>query len=70
MVWLYKGYIYQPTQMVESDNVKIYHEIYDSEHRSVHWEQIPKEFCNISPYREATQEEFESAVEKIIHNAR
>ena len=65
----YKGYLYNPYKDIESDNVKIFHEIYAPDGRLVHWEQIPREFYNISPYREATREEFESAVNKIIDHA-
>ena len=57
------GYTYSEEIMEEDDNRKIWHEIIDPEGQTV--DQLPSEFRNISPYRSATREEFESAVNDI-----
>jgi hypothetical protein len=61
----YRGYTYYQDIQEEDDNRKIFHEIVDPEGKRVQWGIIPQEFIQISPYRSATLEEFQKAVDEV-----
>ena len=66
----YRGVVYAPYLDVEEDNQKIFHELYaysaDGKPINVPWKYVPDWFLNISPYREATKDEFERAVDEML----
>lgn len=59
----YEEYTYQAEKDVDPDDrtTKIWHEIYKGNERM----KTPRWFANISPYREATQEEIKKAITEI-----
>jgi len=62
----YRGYTYVEDLQEEDDNRKIFHEIEREDGSRVEWSRIPQEFIQISPYRSATREEFERAVDHVF----
>lgn len=62
----YRGFEYYQDIQDEDDNRKIFHEIIGPDGEQLDWKIVPKWFGNISPYRSATREEFEQAVNEMI----
>jgi hypothetical protein len=62
----YRGYTYIEDIQEEDDNRKIFHEIQREDGSMVEWSRIPREFIQLSPYRSATKEQFEKAVDEVI----
>ena len=62
----YRGYTYAPEIDDDGDVRKIFHEIMRPNGSTVEWNQLPREFINISPYQYATREQFESAVDHVV----
>jgi len=61
----YRGYTYDVDIHEEDDNRKMWHMIIRPDGKEVPFEMLPSEFKNISPYRQATQTEFEKAVDEV-----
>lgn len=61
----YRGYTYAQEIDIEEDNRKIFHQIIRPDGTEVEWRLVPQDFMRISPYRDATREEFEQAVDSI-----
>ena len=59
--WKYKGFEYRPWEDLEEDNRKIFHDVYYKDEQV----NMPGWFSNISPYRQAKEEEFKQAVDEI-----
>ena len=62
----YKGFRYEQDIQEEEDNRKIFHEVIDPQGQQVRWGLLPASWHDISPYRSATVEEFEAAVNEVI----
>lgn len=62
----YRGFTYGEEILEEDDCRKIWHEVIDPQGRRVDFNEVPADYRRISPYRSATQEEFEQAVDQII----
>ena len=62
----YRGYTYEQDIQEEEDNRKIFHEIRDPDWQLVPWGHLPNWWHNISPYRSASTEEFERAVDEAM----
>ncbi len=62
----YKGFRYEQDIQEEEDNRKIFHEVIDPQGQQVRWGLLPDSWHDISPYRSATVEEFEAAVNEVI----
>lgn len=62
----YRGYTYSTWEDKEDDNIKIFHEIIRPDGSEVQWDLVPGEFKSISPYRLATLQEFQKAVDEVV----
>ena len=62
----YRGYTYSTWEDDDGDVVKIFHEIIRPDGKEVLWELVPREFRNLSPYRLATLQQFQKAVDEVM----
>ena len=60
-LYSYLGYEYRPSEDVEEDNIKIFHECYKHGQRV----NMPSEFYNHSPYSLLTFEEFVKCIQTV-----
>ena len=64
MKYSYKNFTYDPYVEETEDNRKLFHDVFDPSGELV---RLTDWFENISPYRAATREEFESAVDFYLN---